>query len=95
LLVQGLYDLHAAGLTPTFDLLRGRIDNPLLAAKALELQELGRQISDPAACLRQILATFRRKYQVEPQLQELKNQLHATSDHATALELLRRVQNPN
>jgi DNA primase len=94
-LLQGLYDLLAAGDPPSLDLLRPRIDNPHLATSALEMQELGRQNPDRPAALRDILAVFRRKYQLEPQKQELKNQLHATSDHAMALEKFRRLQQLN
>jgi DNA primase len=91
-LLQGLYALHAAGEPPTLDLLRARIDNPALADAALDLQAVGRLIPDRPTCLRQLLTAFRRQREVEPQQQELKNQLHAASDHATALDLLRRLQ---
>jgi DNA primase len=94
-LLQGLFDLLAAGDPPTLDLLRARIDNSHLAAKALEMQEVGRLNADRPAWLRDILAEFRRKYQVEPQKQELRNQLHATNDHAMALEKFRRLQHLN
>ena len=94
-LLRGLYDLQAEGAPATLDLLRAQIQNPRLASMALDLQDVGRMNSDRAAWLRRILAEFRRKHQVEPRQQELKNQLHAASDHETALELLRRLQNPN
>jgi DNA primase len=94
-LLQGLFDLQAAGDPPTLDLLRPQIDNPDLAAFALDMQEVGRLNPDRPAWLRGILAEFRRKYQIEPQKQELKNQLHATNDHATALERFRRLQQLN
>jgi DNA primase len=91
-LLEGLYTLRMEGKVPTFDLLRERIDNPHLAAEALEMQERGRSSPDRADWLRQILAVFCRKHRLEPQQQELKNQLHAANDHATALDLLRRLQ---
>ncbi|HLJ96762.1 MAG TPA: DNA primase [Gemmataceae bacterium] len=94
-LLAGLYDLHAAGEPPTLDLLRARIENPRLAAVALDLQDIGRMSTDRPGWLRRILAEFRRKHQVEPRQQELKNQLQAASDHETALALLRQLQNPN
>jgi DNA primase len=94
-LLTGLYALQAEGEAPTLDLLRARIDNPRLMAAALDLQDVGRRNADRPAWLRQILVEFRRKRQIEPHQQELKNQLHAASDHATALDLLRRLQNPN
>jgi len=53
---------------------------------------MSRANPDRAAWLGQLVAEFRRKHQVEPEQQELKNQLHAAHDHATALELLRRLQ---
>lgn len=94
-LLTGLYDLQAAGEPPTLDLLRPRVDNPRLAAKALELQDLGRMNPDRGGWLRRILAEFRRKHQVEPRQRELKNQLQAASVHEEAIELLRQLQNPN
>jgi DNA primase len=90
--LEGLYALLEAGEPPTLDSLRARIDNPRLAAKALELQEIGRMNSDRAAWWQRILVEFRRKFQIEPQKQELRNQLSAVSDDAAALDLLRRLQ---
>jgi DNA primase len=94
-LLSALYDLQAEGQPATLDLLRVRMDNPQLATTALDLQDIGRMNSDRAAWLRRILAEFRRKHQVEPRQQELKNQLHAASDHEKALELLRQLQSQN
>jgi DNA primase len=91
-LLEGLYELQAEGEPPTLDLLRTRIDNPALIAKALEMQEVGRLNSDRAAWLRQVVVEFRRKYQVAPEQEELKNRLRAANDHATAVDLLRRLQ---
>jgi DNA primase len=93
-LLKGLYDLQAEGQPPTLDLLRTRIGNPRLAAKALEFQEVGRLNTDRPAWLRRLLVEFRRKHQVEPKQQEIKNQLNGAPDHATARELLRRLQDP-
>jgi DNA primase len=93
-LLEGLYALRAEGNHPSLELLQERLDDPRLAAKALALQEVGLMNADRATWLRQVLAEFRRKQQVEPQ-QELKNQLHAANDHATALDLLRRLQIEN
>jgi DNA primase len=91
-LLQGLYDLEAAGEPPTLDSLRARLDQPRLAELALELQDVGRMNPDRESWLRQLLAEFRRRRQIEPVQQEIKNQLHAAQDHATAVELLRRLQ---
>jgi DNA primase len=91
-LLGGLYDLEAAGELPTLDSLRARLDEPRLAELALELMDVGRLNADRESWLRQLLAEFRRRRQVEPVQQEIKNQLHAAHDHATAVELLRRLQ---
>src|SRR5262249_35199470 len=94
-LIEGLYALQGEGQLPSLELLQERLNHPRLVAKALELQEVGLMNADRVAWLRQILAEFRRKHQVKPHQQELKHQLHAANDHATALELLRRRQVPN
>jgi DNA primase len=92
LLLEGLYRLQAEGLEPSLDRLRTRIDNPPLMAKAFELQEVGRANTDRRTWLRGILDHFAERRAL-PVKQELRNQLHATSDHAEAVELLRRLQN--
>jgi hypothetical protein len=91
-LLEGLYELLAAGAVPDLDGLRPRLDDPQLMGHALELQEIGRLGADRREHFRELLAEFRRR-QERPQTQELQNQLHAASDHSTALELLRRIQN--
>lgn len=93
-MLASLYSLEAEGQEPTLDNLRPSLDEPRLEALALEWQELGSTYRDRPECLRDIVAEFERKRHREPQQQELKNQLQATSDHATALELLRRLQGP-
>jgi DNA primase len=90
-LLAGLYALHAEGEPPTLDLLRARLDNPRLAEAALKLQDVGRANPDRGATLRQLLNEFRRR-RLQPVRQELQNQLSAVSDHARAVELLRRLQ---
>ena len=93
-LLEGLYGLQAEGKPATLDMLRDRIDEPRLIAKALEWQEIGLSNGDRPAWLEMIVQEFRRKRQIVPRVEELKNQLHADINHATALELLRRLQNP-
>jgi DNA primase len=93
-LLDGLYALRSEGQSATLDALRMRIEEPRLLAKALELQEIGSQNPDRPGWLRQILAEFRRKRQLQPRQQELKNQLQGTGDHEAALALLRQLQNP-
>ncbi|HLN27640.1 MAG TPA: DNA primase [Gemmataceae bacterium] len=94
-LLEGLYALQAEGEPPTLDLLRSRMDNTHLVAKALELQEVGKMQGEPETWLRLLLARFQRKYRFEPEHQELKSQLLTANNHAAALDLLRRLQNPN
>jgi DNA primase len=93
-LLEGLYALHAAGEPPTLDQLRPRLVNPALAAKALELQDIGRAIPERRACLQQLLVRFREQREW-PVTQDLRNRLNAANDHAAALELLRQLQNRN
>ena len=90
-LLAGLYALQAEGEPPTLDLLRARLDDSRLAEAALRLQDVGRANPDRGATLRQLLAEFRRR-RLQPVRQELQNQLSAVSDHARAVELLRRLQ---
>src|SRR5262249_45815927 len=93
-LLEGLYDLQAAGEPATLDQLRVRLEDASLAEKALKLQDIGRRNPDRAAWLRQVLARFEER-RTRPVKQELQNQLLAASDHAEALELLRQLQNRN
>jgi DNA primase len=93
-LLEGMYRLIDAGVVPDLDQLRPHIDNPLLAELALRWQDFGRQNSDRPAWLKRIMEEFRRR-QVKPVVQELHNQLQAVTDHLQAVELLRRLQNPN
>jgi DNA primase len=90
-LLEGLYDLLVAGEPPTLDLLRPRLDNVHLAAKALELQEIGRANPDRPAYFRKLLAFFQER-RLKRVKQELHTQLNAAPDPAAALELLRQLQ---
>jgi DNA primase len=94
-LLEALYSLSTEGKPPTLDNLRGLVDEPRLIAKALEWQEVGQAHSNRPAWLRAIVQEFRRKRQIAPRVEELKNQLHADINHETALDLFRRLQNPN
>jgi DNA primase len=91
-LLAGLYALHADGKTPDLDSLRAGLDNPRLAEYALKMQEVGHMNPDRAAWHQRLLAEFRKR-RVEPEIRELQNQLQAANDHATAIELLRQLQN--
>jgi DNA primase len=90
-LLAGLYALHTEGEPPTLDLLRARLDRPELAEAALKLQEVGRVHPDRPGWLQRLVAEFRRR-RLLPVKEKLHNQLHAVSDHAQAVELLRRLQ---
>ncbi len=94
LLVAGLFALHAEGEPPTLDLLRARVENPRLAAAALELQDVGRRNPDRPGWLRKVLDRFRERHAL-PEKQELHERLHAADDHAAAVELLRQLQERN
>jgi DNA primase len=93
-LLDGLYALHQAGLPPTLDQLRARLDSAPLAEHALKLQDVGRRHADRADWLRQILLRFRERRD-RPEKEELKTQLHAAGDYSTALQLLRQLQDRN
>jgi hypothetical protein len=88
-LLDGLYALYDEGLPPDLDALRLRIaDNPRLAEKALELQEVGRLNPDRAGWLRTILARYRERREARA-AKEVQGKLNAATDHEAALELLR------
>jgi DNA primase len=92
-LLGGLYDLHQSGQPATLDQLRRSLDAPL-AEHALKLQDVGGRSPDPAGWLERLLQHFRER-RLRPVKEELHNQLQAASDHSTALELLRQLQNRN
>ena len=62
-LLEGLYRLHAEGLKPDLDHLRGRLDNERLLAKAEELHERGLRQPDRQAYLDGVLAWIRERRQ--------------------------------
>jgi hypothetical protein len=94
-LFEGLLHLQASGQTPDLDHLRPLLmDNGPLAEYALRMQEIGRAIPDRDARLRQLLAEYRRR-RLEPEKQELQQQLHTASDHDAAVSLLRLLQERN
>lgn len=90
-LLAGLYALHADGQVPSLDRLRETLDNPPLLAKAFELQEVGLDCPNRQAALSDLLTHFRDRGEKSAR-RELAERLHAVSDHAHALDLLRRVQ---
>jgi DNA primase len=93
-LLEGLYQLQAAGEIPDLDLLRSRIDNTRLMAHALKEQEIGRHSPEPAGWLQSILARFEQRRSL-PQKQQLHDQLHGVNDHESAVELLKQLQKRN
>jgi DNA primase len=94
-LLAGLHELQSEGKEPGLDLLRGRISNPALADYALRMQEIGRTNSDPEGWLDRLILAFRRKNKIRPKETELKVRLRTANDHASAIGLLRQLQNPN
>lgn len=91
-LLEGLYALQMAGLPPTLDSLREDLqDSAPLVSKAFELQETGLAHGNRQAWLDDLLGHFRQRRDKSVK-QQLTGRLHATSDHQTALELLRRLQ---
>ena len=91
-LLQGLYVLLDEGKSPSFDMLRLKLDNDPLLRAALQRRDVGEANADRAGTLRTLLRLFAEK-RLRPVTEELHNQLHAAPDHRTALELLRQLQN--
>jgi DNA primase len=92
-LLNGLYQLQAAGERADLDGLRTKISDPGLIARALELHDVGRTLGDRPRWFRVILEKFRQR-RAEPERRQLRDQLAATSNHEAAVELLRKLQNP-
>jgi DNA primase len=91
-MLRGLYDLHSRGISPTLDELRASLDPPELAGWVYRLSDVGKNNPNRTAWLGQILNEFRQR-RARAEKQELRNQLQAASDHESALELLRQLQN--
>lgn len=91
-LLNGLYELADEGETPDLDLLRLRLaDNPRLAAKAYDLQLVGRQHADRPGWLRMVLRVIRERGEAR-QDKEVQGKLNAAQDHEAAMDLLRLLQ---
>jgi DNA primase len=93
-LLEGLYALLAEKQPPTLDGLRARVYDGDLLEAALKLREIGRGERDREYRLRQLLDHYAER-RLRPVREKLQNQLHAASDHATALALFRQLQNRN
>jgi hypothetical protein len=92
-LLEGLYQLQQDGQSPELDALRSKLTNPALAQAALEMQQVGRLSgTNRATWLERIIQAFQGMRTREAK-QQLKSQLTAASDHKTAVELLKRLQN--
>jgi DNA primase len=92
-LLDGLYALLAEGVSPSFDMLRMRLDdNDPLGKWVAHHREIGERNPDRAGTLRELLRRFAER-RLRPVKEDLQNQLHAAPDHQTALELLRQLQN--
>jgi DNA primase len=91
-LLTELYAAQAQGGMPDLDSVRSRLgDNPPLADYALRCHDVGRQIANRPEKLTHLLAEFRKR-RLEPEKQDLQNQLHAATDHTEAVEILRRLK---
>ena len=93
-LLEGLYRLHAEGLKPDLDHLRGRLDNERLLAKADEFRERGLAQSDRQAYLDDVLTWIRQRRELRARQHDLKTQVRAAMDHVSALALLKNLK-PN
>jgi DNA primase len=92
-LLEGLYRLHAEGLTADLDHLQGRLDNERLLDTALRLQDRGLSQPDRPSAYVKVLERFVQRRDLR-RTQELKHQVLAASDHDRAIELLARLRNP-
>jgi DNA primase len=91
-LLTELYAMQAEGGVADLDRLRARlVDNPRLAEYALKMHDVGRMNTDRAARVNHLLVEFR-KHRLEPEKQQLQNQLQAARDHTEAVALLRQLQ---
>lgn len=89
-----LYGLHDGGIPPELDNLRVRlIDRPDLAAAAMELQDVGRNIPERPTYFRKVVDGFA-KVRTDDETRSLKQRLGgADMDDAATLDLLRQLQN--
>jgi DNA primase len=93
-IVEEMYDLVAHGMLPDLDVVRLRlIDKPKLADFALRAQEVGLKYSASMRpeWLGRILKGFRDRHAGRA-AEEVKGQLKSVSDHAEAIDLLRKLQ---
>ena len=94
LMLTCLYEMHAEAAPPDLDglrvklLERGRDD---LARRALDLQFVGRQMTDRPEFLKRNIEGFARK-RADAQSKMLKEKLTTASDESEQLELLRQLQ---
>jgi DNA primase len=90
-LVEGLYGLHAEGLTADLDHLQGRLDNERLLDAALRMQDQGARQPDRPSAYVKVLERFVERRNAR-RTQELKHQVLAANDHDRAIELLARLR---
>jgi len=90
-LIAGLYEMLEAGEAPDIDGLRAKINHPALAAKAMELQEVGRAVANRGAALRDVFERFRERRR-DLGTRQLKDKLVAPATHEEGLELLKKLQ---
>jgi DNA primase len=89
-IIEALYSLHAQGLTPDLDHLHGRLDNERLWDSVQKLQDRGLEYPDRPLVFQRVLERFRERKELRRR-QAIKNQMQDATDPATALELLRKL----
>lgn len=92
-LLSGLYQMLNENESPELDGLRLLIPQPNLIQKAMELRDVGRSIPERPQWFERILQGFRQR-RLDRQKSELTERLSSTLDHEAAMELLRKLQNP-
>ena len=90
-MLAGLYRLLEAGEPPEIDGLRAQLNHPALAAKAMELQEVGRVVTNRGLALRAVFDRFRDRKR-ELGTRQLKERLIAPATHEEALQVFRELQ---
>ncbi|MEI7686043.1 MAG: DNA primase [Planctomycetota bacterium] len=90
-LLEALLRLHADGRTPDLDHLHTVIDNERLLERALLLHDRGQAQPDPQSAYGKVLERFREKLETQ-RTQDLKTQVLAVNDHASARAVLAKLR---
>ncbi len=90
-LLAGLYRLLETGESPEIDSLRALLNHPALAAKAMDLQEVGRAVANRVLALRDVFKCFRdRKHELGKR--QLQEKLNSPISEEEAYALFRKIQ---